>query len=405
MHILFISQLFETENEPGSDRNLFFCRQLVKAGHKVTVITSNVDYKRAIPKFPGSGWKTCKTIDGIDVWYVYSYANFRGSFIKRFIYFLTYMFPTFILGMQVSRPDIIYAISTPLNVGLLGTILSKLRGARFVFEVTDVWPDAAVASGVVSNKVLIGAARTLEMYCYNNATKIVGLTQGIINNIAAKGITCDKLALITNGVDLTLFSDEIVLSRDKMRERNGFRDKVICMYLGAHGAYNSLWTIIEAAEAMKDHKEIFFVFIGDGDVKQGLMDYARVKELSNVTFLPPIPRNQSPEWLVAADIFLLPNRKGEFFQGNLPNKLFDYLASGQPIVVAGSGETADLVAAADAGIIVDAENSQAMADAIKKLAENSETRRTMGRNARKYVFSHYERRKISDRFLLMLEKM
>ncbi|KYZ76429.1 hypothetical protein AXX12_08320 [Anaerosporomusa subterranea] len=406
MHVLFVSQLFETGNDPGSDRNLYFCRQLLAQGHKVTVITSNVDYKKATEKFPGEGWKVYRNVDGIDVWYVYSYSNFRGSFLKRFWYYMTYMLPTLLVGLQIKNTDIVYAVSTPLNVGFLGYVLSRIKRIPFVFEVTDVWPDAAVASGVVKSQLLISAAKALERFCYKAAHTIVALTEGIKDNIHNKGIPLSKLALITNGVDLSLFPGSKVLDaeRDETRDQLDFANRFVCMYLGAHGAYNALWTIIETAEELRNDPRCIFVFVGDGDEKPRLQSEVQLRNLTNVRFLDSVPRSQTPKLLNAADAFLLPNRRGEFYTGNLPNKLFDFLASGRPIVVAGKGETADLVLRANAGKVVDAEDGKAMAAAISELASADRTLlETMGFSAQSYVTMNYSREILSKKYVSILE--
>jgi glycosyltransferase involved in cell wall biosynthesis len=175
------------------------------------------------------------------------------------------------------------------------------------------------------------------------------------------------------------------------------------MYMGAHGAYNALDTIIDAALILKSDPRFLFVFIGDGDEKPKLQKRVSDDHLLNVIFLPPMPRVESPEILSAADTFVLPNRKGDFFIGNLPNKLFDFLASARPVVVAGAGETHDLVMAAGAGRCGIAEDSQSMVNSLIELAEMPvEARMAMGKKGRDYVLAHYDRKILSERFLKIL---
>lgn len=416
MNVVYLTQVFEAGQDPGSERHFYFCRYLVQHGHRATAITSNVDYKRATPKFPRQGWRVVCQIDDVDVWYVYSYANFRGSLLKRFWYYLTYFLSTILAGLRVEKPDVFYAVSTPLTVGLLGYCLSRLRRVPFVFEVTDVWPDAAVAVGAVKNQAIIRAARWLELFCYRQAAHIVALTQGIRDNIVGKGVPPDKVTLITNGVDSHLFSlgpaagavstprggDE----RARLRQELEIEDHVVCMYLGAHGAYNALWTIIDAAETLRTHPHTraLCLLVGDGDAKRRLQAMVEERGLTNVRFLPPVPRFQAPALLRAADLCLLPNRAGEFYTMNLPNKLFDFLACARPIIVAGYGESAALVRRAGAGRVVPAEDGAAMAQAIVELATLSEAERAaMGNSGRRYVLANYDREQLSQLFLEVLE--
>lgn len=406
MKILYLCQVFETGNDTGSERHFYFCKYAVNKGHHATAITSNVDYKNAKIKITGHTRTIITSIEGVDIYYVYSYPNFRASFLKRFYYYLTYFFSSMIQALKIDKPDVIYAVSTPLTVGLLGYIISRLRGIPFVFEVTDLWPEAAVACGVVKNKGLIQLAHWLAMFCYKKSAHIVGLGKSICNSIIAKGIDKNKVSLITNGVDLSLFnnsekSDEI---RVQIRNKHNFEGRFVAMYLGAHGVYNALNTIIDAALILKNDPRFLFVFVGDGDEKQKLQKRVADNQISNVVFFPPMPRMDSPGMLSAADAFLLPNRKGEFFTGNLPNKLFDFLASAKPIVVAGiGGETSELVLKAGAGKCVEAEDSHAMANSLIELAELPvEERIAMGKRGRSYVLTHYDRDILSERFLKIL---
>jgi len=405
MNILYLCQLFETGKDAGSERHFYFAKYSVRKGHHVTAITSNVDYKNAKMKYIGNKGTITQSIEGVDIHYVYSYANFRGSFIKRFYYYLTYFFSSILQAFRISKPDAVYAVSTPLTVGLLGYIISRLRGVPFVFEVTDLWPEAAVACGVVRNKGLITLANWLAMLCYRKSAHVVGLGHRTCDAIIAKGIEEHKVSLITNGVDLSLFKNSELNDQKRLeiRIRYDFGDRIVVMYMGAMGVYNALDTIIDVALILSNDTQFLFVFIGDGDEKSRLQRRVADDHLVNVIFLPPMPRVESPGMLSAADIFVLPNRKGDFFTGNLPNKLFDFLASAKPVVVAGAGETPQLVMAAGAGKCGPAEDSQAIANSLIELAQMPiEERTAMGQRGRDYVFAHYDRNKLSERFLEIL---
>ena len=405
MNILYLCQVFETGSDAGSERHFYFCKYAVSKGHQAIAITSNVDYKNARVKFTGTTGTISKSIEGVDIHYVYSYANMRGSFAKRFYYFLTYFSSSIIEAFRIAKPNVVYAVSTPLTVGLLGYIISRFRGVPFVFEVTDLWPEAAVECGVVKNKGLIKLAHWLAMFCYKKSAHIVGLGRSMCDAIVAKGIDRHKVSLITNGVDLSLFNHaaEVHPARLHIRDKHGFGERFVVMYMGAHGAYNALDTVIDAARILMDDPRFLFVFIGDGDEKPKLQRHVDDDHLANVIFLPPMPRVASPAMLSAADAFVLPNRKGEFFTGNLPNKLFDFLASARPVVVAGTGETLELVKKAGAGLCGPSEDSHAMANSLIELAKMPvEERMAMGRRGREYALAHYDRERLSDRFLEIL---
>jgi glycosyltransferase involved in cell wall biosynthesis len=398
--------VFELAGDTGSDRHFFFCRYAAeKEGWQVTAITSNVDYKRAVARFPGR-WFVRRSEDGVIVHYVYSFAGIRGSVVRRAWYYLTYIAATIIDALRQKRPDVVYAVSTPLTVGFLGVILSRIWRRPLVFEVTDLWPDALVAMGLMKPGPALSFARWMERTCYRNASAIVALTNGIREGIIGKGVDAGKVVLITNGFDPALFADVAPDARATFRNAVGVaRNQLLCMYLGAHGIYNALGTVIGAAEALRESRDIVFVFVGDGDAKPRLERDVRQKNLTNVRFHAPIPRRESIGVLSAADVFLLPNHEGAFFRMNLPNKLFDFLASARPIVVAGEGETADVVTAAGAGAVVPAQDSLAMAHAIEQLqAAGERTRAEMGRRAQTYVREHYSREVLAESFMAITSR-
>lgn len=393
MRVLFLVQFFDGPGDPGSDRWYALARQMARHGHEVEVVTSPVNYKEARIKDRLLGSERFASGGSLDVAYVYSFADIRGSYLRRYWYFLTFFFSAGLKALRLRRPDVIYAVSTPLTVGFLGALLSKRWGSRLFFEVTDVWPDAAIEVGVLRSRLLIGVARLLERVTYRQSTKILGLTDGICKNIAAKGVPASKLSVVTNGVDLSLFLErhELAETREHLRGSWDASGKFVCMYIGAHGAYNALHTIIDAAIALKDDPRVAFVLVGEGDVKPELQARAAAAGLANVQFLGLVPRSETPGLLSAADCFLLPILKGAFYDLNLPNKFFDYLASGAPILVSGSCEAGRIVQAAGAGEVLPAEDGEALAAAIVRLAETDAAQRAVvgqrGRSVARERFS------------------
>uniref|UniRef100_UPI0040481F73 glycosyltransferase family 4 protein n=1 Tax=Limnohabitans sp. TaxID=1907725 RepID=UPI0040481F73 len=406
MKILLVTQIFETHNDTGSDRHYFFAKQLVSQGHEVSIITGNVDYKNASRRFEESDGVINKVIDGISVNYVPVYTRFRGSFYKRFYFFITFFYSSLTQALREHKVDIIYAVSTPLTVGFLGVVLGKLKRVPFVFEVTDVWPDAAIHAGVVKNKVIIFLAKIVEHISYKYSSKIICLTDGIRNSIIKKGVKSNKVILITNGVDLNLFKLIDAKSKSSLKKEYSIEGKFVSMYLGAHGIYNSLGTILEAAKLLRDRKEIVFIFVGDGDEKMNMLDFVSRNKLDNVKFFGTVSRIKSVEMLGMADCFLLPNKKGEFFEGNLPNKLFDFLATGAPVIVAGHGESADVVINAGSGVVINAEDSVAMSSSILEILNMEQSKRSfMGSLGRHFVSIKYNRYNQAKILINLLENL
>ena len=274
MKLLILIQIFETHDDTGSDRHFYFAKKMVEKGHEVEVITANIDYKNARKRFKNKSGTITKTIDGITIRYVPVYSNFRGSFFKRMIFFVSYFFSSIYAAISSSKINLIYSVSTPLTVGLLGLIIAKLKKVPMVFEVTDVWPDAAIQTGVIKNSFIIKISKFIENICYKGSSKIICLSKGIQSNIINKGVERNKTILIPNGVDLILFNEihKIYDLKNITRREYNLGGDFIAMYLGAHGAYNSLFTIIEAAKDIKKYREIKIVFVGDGDEKKKLKE-------------------------------------------------------------------------------------------------------------------------------------
>jgi glycosyltransferase involved in cell wall biosynthesis len=393
MKVLFLSPVFEMSDDPGSDRYYYFCKKLAESGHQVTVVTSAVVYKQAKIRLECQGrLRTVSIVDGINVIHLWSYPNIRGSFARRLLYLVSFMALAILSGLFVKRPDVIYSPNSPGMVGYAGYLLSVFRRIPLVFEVADVWPDAGIAMGTLTNPYVISLMQAMENACYRRAVWIIALTRGIKENVESKGYPSDKVVLVTNGIDPNIFNEADLEKTKKLRSDLGLDHRFVGLYLGAHGHYNSLWTIIQAANHLRDNSRFAFVLIGDGDYKASLEQQVRDLKLHNVTFLASIPRHECPEYLALADVFLLPNRNGNFFRMNLPNKLFDFLAASRPIVVAGEGETGDVVIQAKAGDVVPAEDAAAMAKSIHRMAGLNESERLrMGEMGRAFVMSRYNR--------------
>jgi len=404
MNIVIVTQLFETLEDNGSDRLLFFAQNLVNKGNSVKIITGNFDYKAGKKRFD-SKKKVFKKVCGIDVIYVPVYSNIRRSYFRRFLFYVSFIFSCFKeVTISAKRADVIWAISTPLTVPFVCAIVSRIKKIPLVSEITDVWPDAAVHSGVVKNRFIIGLAKKMEMFCYKSSNSIICLTDGIKQNILNKGIQSSKIFLITNGVNIDLFDNLSSNNMSNTRVSLGLEKKFIAMYLGAHGKYNSLDTIIEAANELRHDESIVFVLVGDGEQKTHLQNLVNNKNLNNVIFHSPVKRIDAPQLLSIADCFLLPNLAGEFFQGNLPNKVFDYLASSRPVIVAGRVESADLVEKIKAGFVVDAENHKKLANTIKMVSIMDEAEREdIGLRGGIYVRKNYDRNIHADIMSTILE--
>ncbi|GAA0780830.1 glycosyltransferase family 4 protein [Hathewaya limosa] len=395
MKILFLTQYCPPEVGAPQNRIFEFAKQLKKFGHEVTILTAMPNYPKGEIFEEYRGKKLVKEeIDGIKIVRTSIYATKSKSFTKRLRNYLSFTFSSVLTGCKhIEEQDVVITESPPLFLGWSGYVIAKRKKAKFIFNVSDLWPESAVKLDVLHNKALIKASTWLEEFCYKKAAAVTGQTQGIVDNIVGRGFEKEKVHLITNGVDTEFFKPE---NRDEeFRKKIGIENKFALCYAGIHGLAQGLEVIVNAAEILKDKKDIQFVFIGDGPEKQKLIDMTKEKGLNNITFLPVQLKPNMPRIIASMDGTIIPLKKLDIFKGALPSKMFEALSSELPIVLAVEGEAEKLINNAKAGIVVEPENSQEIADAVLKLYEDKKLRKELGANGRKYVKENYSRESIT----------
>ncbi|UCF69057.1 MAG: glycosyltransferase family 4 protein [Acidobacteriota bacterium] len=396
MRILYFVQYFNLPNEPGGSRPYQFARHWVRTGHDVTVITGAVNHKTlTVPRRYRGRLIVREQVEGIRVLRVWSYAGIRGSFRKRLINFLTYAVTATLAGwVRGGKPDLIYASSTPLTVGVPGLLVSLIKRAAFVFEVRDLWPQSAVVAGVLRDKALATRlARGLARLLYRQAARVVAVTRGITEGLVDAGVAREKIVLVPNGVDHWMVpAGELPVAEPAERFR--------VVYCGAHGRWNGLGQILDAAALVLEREQIEFLFIGDGDERKALQERAAELGLERVRFIGALAKQEAFEQLRAGSAGVIVTWKHPFQRMVLANKLFDYMAAGRPVIVGAEGEMAEIVREAGCGIVVAPEDPPALADAIVRLAElPADERERLGRRARRFIIERYQRADLAWKLL------
>jgi glycosyltransferase involved in cell wall biosynthesis len=397
-----VSQYFVNADQPGGVRHWQHTRALARAGHDVTVVTSYVQHKERIIPERYRGRKMVHDVeDGIDVWRTYSTPGYGRDLRSRISNYGTFAWWSALAGMRSPRPDVVVASSPSLPSAAAAATLARARRARFVLEVRDLFPDSAIAMGLLTDRRIIAVSRRLERFSYARADRIVALTEGIRDGIAAQGVPAGKVDLITNGVDLDIGTGALPTRAAPVPD-----DAFVAMYVGAHGTYSSLETVLDAADRLRDDPDIRVVLVGGGDRKPALVEEARRRGLPNVAFVDPVPKREVPSWLARADACLLPYQDNPLFAGALPNKAFDYLGAARPIVAsAPAGELTRMVERAGCGVAVPPEDGAALADAIRALAGDREGARRMGEQGRAYALEHHDRAALAARFVSVVESV
>lgn len=402
MHILLIHQAFAALDEAGGTRHHEMARYLVQRGHRVTVIASPVSYLSGVSHQARMRWRERQIPEaGITILRTYTYSAFHRSFFHRVISFFSFMASSFLNGLAVEKVDLVWGTSPPIFQGFTAWLLARVKGVPFLFEVRDLWPAFAIAVGVLRSPVLIRASERLERFLYRRADRVVVNSPGYIQHVTERGARW--VELVPNGADPGMFN--IQANGQKFRRSLGIEDQFMVLYAGAHGLSNDLGVMLQAADLLRECKDICFVLVGDGKEKPGLKVTAESLKLENVHFVAPVAKNEIDSVLAAADACLAILKPLDMYRTTYPNKVFDYMAASKPVLLAIDGVIRDVVETAGAGIAVQPGDAQALAGAICQLVSDPERTRAMGQAGRKAIEEKYHRAHFSQQFALLLEDM
>lgn len=402
MHILLIHQAFAAMDEPGGTRHYELARYLVQRGHRVTIIASPVSYITGRPRDGRVPFiEKQHPEEGLTILRTYVYAAHHKSFFHRLLAFFSFMASSFVAGLGVRQVDLVWGTSPPIFQGVTAWALARLKGARFLFEVRDLWPYFAVAVGVLTNKPLIRMSEWLEKFLYRHADQVMVNSPGFIAHIQARGV--DEVALIPNGADITMFDPEAD-GRD-FRARYGLGDDFLVVYAGAHGLSNDLDVVLDAADRLRASPGLRFALVGDGKEKPRLRQRAAELALPNLVFIDSLPKAEMRDALAAADAGLAILKPIEAYKTTYPNKIFDYMAAGRPVLLAIDGVSREVVEAADCGLFVQPGDADALAEAVRRLASDRAAARAMGRRGRAYLERHFNRADLAGQLADLIESM
>ena len=311
------------------------------------------------------------------------------------------MISSFINGLMVRKVDLVWGTSPPIFQGPTAWLLARLKGCPFLLEIRDLWPAFAVAVGVLQNKTLIRLSEWLEKFLYRHADKVIVNSPGFIKHVTARG--AEDVTLIPNGADPTMFDPQA--KGDSFRDRNGLNDRFVVLYAGAHGLSNDLDVVLGAAELLQNDPSIMIVLLGSGKEKPHLLANAAERGLDNLLFLPPVSKLAMPEALAGANACLAILKPIEMYKTTYPNKVFDYMAAGRPVILAIDGVIKQVVEEANAGVFVPPGDPDAMASVIRMLANDPKKCRKLGNNGRNMVETRFSRSELAEKFTSLLESM
>jgi hypothetical protein len=368
VHVLFLTDNFPPEVNAPASRTFEHCREWVKAGHRVTVITCapNFPKGKVFDGYRNKLWQR-ETMEGIEVVRVWSYITANEGFVRRILDYQSYMVSAIIASLFVRKVDVIVGTSPQFFTACAAYVASRLKFRPYIFELRDLWPETIKAVGAMKNARAIELLEKLELFLYRKSAKVISVTKSFKKNLISRGIDGSKIEIVTNGVDISQFTPR---PKDEALTRQlGLEGKFVAGYIGTHGLCHGLETLVTAAERLRG-TGIVFLFLGDGARKQFLRDMAAEKKLDNVVFIDSVPKAEVPRYWSILDVSVIHLQKAELFTTVIPSKLFESMGMGLPVLHGVEGESADIVRDEHAGIPFEPENVDELVAALRRLKDN-----------------------------------
>ena len=404
MKIILFHQYFLGKNDPGGSRWNQLTKYFTKDGSStIDVMAGNIHY--ATGKQVGEKvWYNKEQIDdNITVHRTWTYAGYNTNFLGRLIGYFSYMFSALWHSVFLTKPDVIIVTSPSLFVGVSALILSKMKRVPFIFEVRDLWPESAIATGVLTNKYLINILYYLEKKLYKHAKKIVVLTPAFKKDIQNRFPDyLDKIEIVTNAADFDLMKPD--KKNNWVRKEYSWGDKKVFAYFGTHGLANDLMQVVEVARRLKDNHKVLFVLIGDGMQKPLLKEKVKEYGLENVQFIDSISKDKVGDFINASDVCMAILKKTDTFKTVYPNKVFDYMSCKKPSLVTIDGITRELIEDAQCGYYAEPEDAESFYQTVLKfLTTSEEDILAMGESGYTYVKKHFDRNVLADKYMSIVK--
>lgn len=401
MRVLVVCHYFPPEIGAPQARLSELARWWAASSDAVTVLTGMPNHPTGVvPDLYRGRVRVIEHVDGYRVVRTWLYATPNTGMIKKTAGHLSFMATSLVLGLRPTGKADVVVVSSPTFFAVFSAwALARLKRASLVVEVRDLWPAIFVELGVLKNRRIIRVLEWLELAAYRSASAVVVVTEGFRDDLIRRGVPAAKVFVIPNGADLDRFRSEPA-STHARGLLGADVDETLVLYVGAHGISHGLESVAEAAGKLAGER-IHFAFVGDGAAKGDLESRVRALGLTNVTLLPAVDRSEVSSLLAAADICLVPLRDVPLFGSFIPSKMFEYLAAEKAVVGSLRGEPAEILRRAGA-VVVEPEDPEALADAVRELASDPARRAVMGVRGREYVREHFDRHRLADRYRRIL---
>lgn len=403
MHILFLTDNFPPESNAPASRTFEHCREWVRAGHQVTVVTCAPNFPKGqvFDGYRNRLWQQ-ELVSGIRVIRVWSYITANEGFVKRILDYQSFMFSATVAAPFVRRVDVVVGTSPQFFTACAAYLVSRMKRIPFVFELRDMWPESIKAVGAMKDSAMIRLLERVEMFLYRKAARIVTVTHAFKDTLIRRGIDGTKVDVVTNGVDLSHFAPQ---PKDaELVQQLGLQGMFVAGYIGTHGMAHALETLLEAAQTLRQTpgaENVRLLFLGDGARKQDLETQAQALGLGNVLFLDSVPKDQVVRYWSLLDVSVIHLRKTDLFTTVIPSKLFECMGMGLPVLHGVAGESADIVRRERVGEVFESENAQQLLDGLLRMRDQSDTFAGYQRNGLAAA-KRYDRKNLAQTMLQVL---
>lgn len=400
MRVLILTIYHDPEPIPKTGE---LARALQERGHEVTVVTAFPHYPdgNLYPGYRLRPW-AWETRDGVRVLRTYIYPYHGTRALLRIVNYLSWMISGVAAAWLTPPCDVIYVWHPPLTVGVTARILSVLKRAPFVYDMQDLWPESALASGLLKPGPLVSMLHALARWVYRRADRILVVSDTTARYLAGRGVEPAKIRIAKHWVDESIF-DTARSTRD-VRAELGLGDRFVAMFAGNLGLVQGLDTLLDAAALLRE-EPMAVVFVGDGADRARLEARAREMGLSNVRFAGRHPATAMPDFFRAADALLVHLRPSAIAGHAVPTKMLAYLAAGRPIVCAVPGAAAELAHQSGAGPVIPPGDPHALANALRHLAAMpASAREALGARGRAYLHEHFNRFRVIGEYEAILRE-
>jgi glycosyltransferase involved in cell wall biosynthesis len=367
MHVLVVTDNFVPERNAPAKRTFEHCQRWVKAGVRVTVVTSAPNFPSGtlLPPYRNRLFQR-ESMEGIDVIRVWTYLAPNTAVARRSLDFASFGLTSFLAGL-FQRADVIVATSPQLLAGLSGRLLAMAKRRPWLLEVRDLWPDSIVALDMMRERhPAVRMLRAVERMLYRSAARIVTTNEGLRARLIESGVPAEKIGVVPNSVDPVQFSPRP--RPPELEEKYGLKGRFVVGYIGTQGIAHDFNSMLDAAVALHD-TNVTFLLVGEGAQHLALTRRVKALKLDNVRFVRPVPHGDVPDHIACCDVLLVPMKRTAMLNDTMPSKIFEIAATERPILIAAEGIAAELVASHGAGLVIEPENPGALIAAIEKLRD------------------------------------